>query len=208
MASHNGDTRTLIEEWHQGDSRALDQLLETHLPWIRERVHRRLGDLLREKAETQDLVQDALMQFLRYGPRFVITSDAQFRALLARIVENVLRDKLDFYRARRREIAREQPLPTDTVLSLDPRGHTRETPGESMEHQEREAWVRLALELLDPDERAVLVLREWDDLTFRQIGARLGISEQAAKMRHHRALAHLAKAVGSLRKGKLDELLG
>lgn len=207
MEPRNGITGDLLRRWHAGDARALDELLALHLPWIRDRVHKRLGAALREKAETGDIVQDSLLQFLRYGPRFVIGTDEQFRKLLARIVENVLRDKLDFFSARRRQMAREQPLGSDTVLSLDPpRAEVIDTPSQAAAREEDEAWMRLALELLDPDERRLLVLREWDDLSFREIGERLGISDSAAKMRHHRAIASLAHLMSSLRKGQLPDL--
>ena len=57
------------------------------------------------KVESSDIVQDAALQFLKYGPRFILSDEEKFRALLVRIVENVLRDKHDWFSARRRAIA-------------------------------------------------------------------------------------------------------
>jgi RNA polymerase sigma-70 factor (ECF subfamily) len=194
-------------QWNSGDSKGLDALLERHLPWIHDQVRKRLGPQLRGKAETCDFVQDALIEFLRYGPRFTISSGATFRALLLKIVENTIRHKHDWFTARRRDIARENPLPSETVLSLDtPRGSTK-TPSQSVAHHEEEAWVRLGLEVLDPQYREVLVLRKWDTLSFDEIGARLKITGNAAKMRHRRAVDRLAGCVWALRSGNIDQAL-
>ena len=95
-----------------------------------------------EKGETCDYVQDAIVQFLQYGPRFTISNDARFRGLLAKIVENVLCNKYHWFIARRREIARERPLPSDTVLNLDPPRHAVDSPSMAADKHEQEAWVR------------------------------------------------------------------
>ena len=69
-------TGKLLERWHAGDGGALDELLVRDLPWIRRCVHRRLGQGLRQRAETEDFVQEAVLEVLRYGPRFVVGTRA------------------------------------------------------------------------------------------------------------------------------------
>jgi RNA polymerase sigma-70 factor (ECF subfamily) len=197
-----------IQQWHDGDRRALEKVLERHLPWIQSYVHRKISSLLRSKTETGDIVQDAVVQFLKYGPRFHLSSDRQLRALLCRIVENVLRDKYDWYTAHRRSIARERPLPPDTVLNLDAPRQSMETPSQVVLKHEQEAWVRLALELLDPPMRHVIILREWEGLTFNVIGQRLKVSRDTARRRYMHSLLELMKKVKALRSGALDEALG
>jgi RNA polymerase sigma-70 factor (ECF subfamily) len=202
------DTVQLLRRWHGGDRKALDALLERDLPWIRERVRRRLGPLLKAKGETEDFVQDAVLEVLRYAPPFVLGDRAQFRALLARIAENVLRDRHDRYAALRRALHRERPLPAGADLDLGPPCDSSLRPSRMAERGEWERWVRLGLELLDPDERELVLLREWDGLRFPEIGARLGVSEDAARMRFHRALAHLADRILRLRSGRVAEVVG
>lgn len=194
-------------QWNSGDPKGLDALLKKHLTWLHDQARKRMGPILRGKGETCDYVQDALIEFLRYGPRFTISSEALFRALLLKIMENTLRHKHDWFTARRRDIARENPLPSDTVLSLDPLQGSLKTPSQSVARHEEEAWVRLGLELVDPKYREVLVLRKWDNLSFDEIGSRLGITGNAAKMRHRRAVDQLARNVWELRSGNLNRVL-
>src|SRR5262245_5246401 len=117
----------------------MPRLLERHLPWLRAEVRRQLGPELRKKAETEDFVQDAALNVLRFSPRFVVADEDQFRALLARIVVNVVRHKHEWFTARRRRLALERPLPTDSVLRLGSPG----SPSGFAEQAEREALVRL-----------------------------------------------------------------
>ena len=86
------ETHVLLTRCHHGDRAALDKLLARDLGWLRQHVRSRLGSLLRAKGEVDDYVQEAMVEILRYGPRFVVSDKLQFRALLARITENVLRD--------------------------------------------------------------------------------------------------------------------
>jgi len=201
------EVRESDHRWHTQDRRALDALLDEHLSWISARVHHRLGDKLRRKDETCDLVQDALVQFLRYGPGIVLSDGRQFRALLARIAENVLRDRHDWFNAQRRAIARERPLPSDTLLNLDPPRSGIETPSKAAARNEQEGWVRLGIELLEPTDRMLIVLRDWQKLEFGRIGEQLEITGDAARMRYRSALCRLSAKVSSLRRGKVVDIV-
>ena len=62
---------------------------------------------MRREGDTQDFVQEALIEVLRDGPRFAVDNVDAFRALLARIVENTLIDRQRYmHRARRDRAAR------------------------------------------------------------------------------------------------------
>lgn len=200
-------TIDLLQRWHGGDPEALHALVERHLPAFQAHVDRLLGDKLRRKEQTVDFVQQGVLEFLRYSPRFVVGSEKQFFALVVRILENMIRDKDDWYRAKRRAMDREDPLPRDTVLELGP-GRSITSPSEAAQREENKACVRLALELLDSRDREIIVLREYEGRPVREIAAQLGIAETAAHMRLKRALARLAEKMQALTAGRLDEALG
>ena len=203
--SDRADTQELLERWHGGDRNALDALIDRHLEWIEGRVRQRLGGLLRARAETQDYVQDAVLEVLEYGPRFVTANRAQFRGLVARIVENVLRDRHDHAVAKKRDPRRESPLPSQSVVHLDAGYDPVTRPSEDAMRAERQAWIRLALELLEPDDRRVIILRQIEGRTFREVGDALGIPENSARMRFQRAIPKLAARAESLAQGQLDD---
>jgi len=101
----------------------------------------------------------------------------------------------------------ERPLPPDTVLNLDSPRKTNESPSQAAQRNEQEAWIRLGLELLDPDDRTVIVLRDWEGLTFAAIAERLGTSYDSARMKYNRSFDKLTEKVWSLRHGNIDEAL-
>ncbi len=203
IQENNVDTIGLLQRWHEGDREALDEILVRDLSWIHKQVHFKLGDRIRSKEETVDIVQDAVIDFLQYGPRFLISDKDQFRGLVAQIVANTIRDKNDWYKAKRRALDREKPLPSDTVINLDAAGRKADGPKTLAQKNEREALIRLALELIDPDDRQVIVLRQLEDRSFPEIGEQLGIDANTVRMRFNRAMPRLAKRLDELRSGTL-----
>ena len=206
MSSAGEPTLILLRRWHGGEQEALGELLERDLPWIRQHVQQRLGERLREFEQTQDVVQDAMLELFEYGPRFEMASRRHFRGLLARIIENVLRGKHEWYHRQRRDIARLRPIPSDTVLHLEG-AEGGATPSAILSEHEEEAMLRLALELMAPADREVLTLRQWEGLSFAEVGQRLAIEENTARMRFNRALPRLVENVRLMRRGDLDSLL-
>ncbi len=200
-------TALFLKQWHDGDQDALGVLLEQNAPWVQSQVRRHMTPLLRSKGETVDYVQDAMMQFLRFAPRFKVANRAHLRGILLKIAQNALHNHYDWFTARRREIARENPLPSDTILCLDPPQQPVKTPSVAAEEHEREAWVRFGMEFLDPEDREVLVLRKWENLSFAAIGEKLGITDDAARMRHNRAVRRLGDKIWALRSGDVDSVL-
>lgn len=203
-----GQSIEMLRRWNGGDRAALEQLVRAQLPWIQARVRERLGAELRQKAESVDFVQEALIDFLEYGPRFELESEAQLRALLARIVENNIRDAHRHLRRKRRDIRREQAPGQESVLQLEPAAPSMQRPSRVLDREERMAWIRLGLELLEPEDRQVLELRDWEERSFVEIAQELGIGESAARMRYQRALPKLAKNVERLRRGELGRVTG
>jgi RNA polymerase sigma-70 factor (ECF subfamily) len=201
------NTFQLLRSWHEGDRRALDALIEKHLGWVQDRVHQRLGPALRPAGDTQDFVQEAMVQVLEYGPRFELADEEHFRRLLARIVENTLRARHRFIHQQRRDVDREKPIGSGTVLRLDQPRDEVTRPSVHADRNERIAWVRLAMELLPPADREVLWMKDMDGLTFAQIGERLESKEDAMRMRYNRALPKLARKVAELKGGGLGDLL-
>ncbi len=197
-----------LPNWHQGQDTDIEEILKRHLPWIQTYIHKKLGNFPRHKSDTGDIVQEAMVQFLKYGPRLHVTNDGQFRALLCRIVENVVSNQYDWITACRRAVARERPLPSDTVLNLNPSERKQDTPSQIVNKQEEEAWLRLAVELLGFKHQEVIVHRNWMDLSFSEIGKRIELSKAGARKRYYNAINELIDKVEALKNGRIDSVVG
>ena len=203
------ETRELLVRWHGGDAEAMAELVEQERPFVERQVKSRLGNLLRRSVDTQDIVQETMLHALRNAPRFLVSDRNQFRGLLARMVENRLRSSAAHQQRQKRDQRRELPIAPagdGELLDLDQPGSATD-PGDAASRDDVRSWVRLALELLDADDREVLVLRDYQALSFEQIAAETGETPDTVRMRHHRALPKLARALARLRAGRLDDLL-
>lgn len=204
VSTSNAD---LLQKWHSGERSALEELIRRHLPWIQKYVRSRMRHDHRLRAETHDVVQEAVIDVLEYGPRFQIDDEDCFRGLLARIVENNLVDQQRSMRRACRDVRRERAELSETVLALDPPRRAITIPPAKASRAEAEEWVRLAIELLDARDREVILLREWDKESFEEIGRRLDIPANTARMRFQRAMPRLVRKVEELRSGRVRHAL-
>ena len=206
------ETVQLLMRWANGDQQALAELVAADAPWIETHVRARLGNHLRQRVDTQDIVQNTLLNVLRAGPRFVCSDRGHLRALLARMVENTIRAEAHHQAAgkrdRRREVRADPAGATASVLILDRHAASITDPGSAAGNAETRDWLRLALELLDPDDRNVILWREYEGLPFAVVAERLAMTEDAARMRFGRALPKLARKLKALRSGELGQALG
>lgn len=202
-------TRELLLRWHGGDAAAMAELVEQERALVEEQVRRRLGAHLRRSVDTQDIIQETLLHALRSAPRFLLSDRNQLRTLLARMVENRLCSAAAWQQRQKRDLRRELPgedTSDSGILDLDRPAEITD-PGDAAGRDDLRSWVRLALELLDAEDREVLVLRDYQELSFEQIAAQTGESADALRMRHRRALPKLARALARLREGRLEDLL-
>ena len=202
------ETSLLLQQWHGGDRVGLERLLERDRTFVLNYVKSRVSDLLLQKADPEDYVQEAMIQALEYTPPFLVSDRDQFRGLIARITENILCDHAIAHRRQMRDVKREQAIPSDSyLLKLDPPRREVTRPSVAAQRGEDKAWIRLGLELLPRQDRQLVKLREWEGLSFAEIARYFDISEAAAQMRFQRVLAKLAKQVMRLRNGGLQDLL-
>ena len=120
--------------------------------------------LTRNDAEAEDVVQDACVRAMRFLPSL---RDADARPWLFAIVRNAW-----YSRAARRAGSRER-WPYDTARN-DPADNAPD-PEARLLRQHAIGRVREALEQLPPDFREVLVLREFEEMSYKEIASVVGV---------------------------------
>jgi RNA polymerase sigma-70 factor (sigma-E family) len=127
-------------------------------------------------SRAEDLVQDALTQVaVRWRKLRDSSPDAYARTV-------IYHGNISWWRRRRGEVLIAEPV---------------EQPALS-EPVERRVLVRRALGALTPRQRAVIVLRYFEDLTERDAAAVLGVSVGTVKSQTHLALRRLREAAPEL----------
>jgi RNA polymerase sigma-70 factor (ECF subfamily) len=111
-------------------------------------------------------------------------------AWLARIAEHEIRDRADYHRRLRRDAAREVAVDDDAPLAAAGRSALSR-----VILDERARRLEEAMETLLPAHREVILLRSFEELSFREIAKRTGRSEDAARMLFARAMTALTMAM-------------
>jgi RNA polymerase sigma-70 factor (ECF subfamily) len=170
----------------------LSQLLEEYRPKLLAVVQRRLDPALARRISPEDILSEAFLQARRRWPTFKEQDGTTPYAWLYRIVMDCLIEAWRRETRARRNPDREMPWPerssVQLALSLMSPGTT---PSAAAARQEIQQRVRQALDLLGPRDQEILWMRHYDDLTFKEAAAVLGIKESAANLRYVRALRRL-----------------
>jgi len=129
----------------------------------------------RSAADAEDVVQEAFVKFWRRN------HDVTNRGLLYATVRSVA---LDLLRRDSRRARREANALSETDQSVEP--------AFDLEDDSQRALVA-SIDLLPDEQREVLVMKIWNELTFAEIAGALGISQNTAASRYRYALAALKK---------------
>jgi len=193
-----------------GGGPALDDLLERHRKRLRRMVSVRLDRRLAPLVDPSDVVQEALADASRKLNDFLRDRPLPFYPWLRRLAwERIIQFHRRHIRAQKRAVTREErldlPLPDESVMQLADRlAASGTTPSQRVLRDELGRRLREVLGRLRPNDREVLVMCYLEELTFSEIGAALLISENAAKVRHFRALERVRKLLEGQDAGEAD----
>jgi RNA polymerase sigma-70 factor, ECF subfamily len=171
---------TLILEFQQGSREAFTELFLRYREMVWAFFRRRV----RDAAQAEELAQETFLGMLRaierYEPR------ATFRAYLFGIAFKILA-------AHRRKGAREENTAEadDMDAAVDP---ARGDPDTAV-------FVREAMARLEPGEREVLMLREFEELSYEEIAGVLRVPVNTVRSRLYRARMALKEILAAQRSG-------
>lgn len=176
----------LLARVRLGDRGALERLCAIHLPRMSRWASGRLPGWARDLLNTEDLVQEALVNGIRNLDHFEPRGDGALQAYLRQAVFNRIQDEVR--RAQRRPGRSELE---ETVASPEPSPLEEAVGKETLERYEA------ALQRLSDQDREAIVARVELGHSYREIAVLLGKpSEDAAQMAVSRALIRLAREMG------------
>ena len=170
----------LVAAFQSGDIAAFDLLVQR---WDR-RIQGMIFRLVRHHDEARDLSQEAFLKAYRALGKF--KSESRFSSWLYQIAVNATRDRLR--RRRRRadvsldemEDGREESLRDERPSALD-----------LIESGDLCRLVAAAMAALPEEQREVVILKEYEGLTFPEIAAALDVPLSTVKTRLYRGLGQL-----------------
>jgi RNA polymerase sigma-70 factor (ECF subfamily) len=175
----------LIEAVLEGCEAAFATLVQRY----EERIFRLLGRYCRDPVECQDLAQEVFLKVFRKLHTF--QGESQFFTWLYRIAVNAATDHLSRASHRRLRL-----VDDDAVLEGDPRHD--DNPAAPLMRAELAAVTRAIVESLPEKFRTILVLREFEDLSYTEIAQVLQIQLGTVESRLFRARQRFKEALERL----------
>jgi RNA polymerase sigma-70 factor (ECF subfamily) len=171
----------IVERAQAGDAEAFGEIV---LRWERRIFALSYGILGREE-DARDATQETFIAAFRNLPGF--RGDAKVSSWLHRIAVNQC-----ITRQRRAKVRGETSLEAQEEAGGARFAATLEaSPDDHVEGRERTEAVRLAVNALPPELRSVVVMKEFEDLTFQEIADALGVPLSTVKSRLYTALKQL-----------------
>jgi RNA polymerase sigma-70 factor (ECF subfamily) len=176
-------TADLLQRARHGDTDALNELFSRYLPSLRRWARGRLPRWTRDVRDTDDVVQETLIQTLKHLGSFEPRHEGALQAYLRQALVNRVRDEV-------RRVGR-HAIP-DAIVDEHP--DVSASPLEEAIGREALERYEGALHRLRPEEREVIIARVELGQSYQQIAAGHGkASADAARMAVSRALVRLAE---------------
>ncbi len=171
---------------------ALAKVFEENRPRLMAMVQRRIAPALAPRVDPEDILGEAFLRArLRWSKRDPAISDY---AWLYRITRDCLFDAWRAANADGRSLQKEVPWParSSAELGMGLVGSIT-SPSEALGRNELRERLSWAVQQLKLEDREILGMRHFDDLSYHEVAAVLGITRDAAMQRYARALRRLKR---------------
>ena len=181
---------SLVSRCLRGDEPAWEELVRLHTRRVYGLCFRFTGS----GSEAQDLTQEVFLRVFRTLKTFRST-EGSFATWLARVTRNLL---IDHYRRTRQERVTdsiEEQLP----MIEEAGGSASVRPDHALAGREASEILQATLQKLSPDLREAVILRDLQEMEYREIADVLRIPEGTVKSRINRGRAELARHLRKLK---------
>lgn len=199
--SHETD-ESLVQQAMEGDQVALADLFALHRERLRRMVDLRMDRRVQQRVSTSDVLQEAYVdlanQLANYSRDPVLPFFVWIRRITGLRLAKIHRDHLGTQKRNASlEVALYRgsvPEVTSFALASNLAGQFTSVSQKVIQF-EQQAKLEQVFNALDPDDREILAMRHYEQLSNSEVANVLGISDAAAGMRHLRALRRLKEAL-------------
>lgn len=182
---HQVEDSLLIKRYIDGDERALATLIGRHNQRISSFIYSKVND----REVTEDIFQDTFMKVIRTLKRGAYSEEGKFLPWVMRISHNLI---IDHFRKNRR-------LPmfegADTFNIFAVIGDEKLNIEKQIIKDQIDSDLTLLIEELPNEQKEVLLMRMYKDMSFKEISENTGVSINTALGRMRYALINLRKLI-------------
>lgn len=185
MLTSNLNDNELVATYLKGDESSLEVLVYRH----KNRVYSYIKQLVKDKEVAEDVFQDTFIKVIRTLRTNKYNEEGKFLPWIMRIAHNLV---IDHFR-------RNKKMPTtsggDDYNIFDTLNLYEENVQDKMIRQQIQADIRKLIEQLPSDQKEVLIMRHYEDMSFKEIADTTKVSINTALGRMRYALINLRKMV-------------
>jgi len=185
----------IVERCRQGDRAAFNELVRRHQKKVFNLCFRMLGN----RHEAEDVAQDVFVTAFRAIKSF--RGDSALSTWLHRVAVNNCKNRLKFLRRRKYFHTESMDAVRDdgeNEMVREYRDDSEDSPEQVRERSELSREIQRAIDQLDEDYKAVIVLRDIQGFSYQEIAEILDLKEGTVKSRIHRARSELQQKLRHL----------
>ena len=178
--------RELLNDYLQGNKSAISTLIEKYNRRVRDYIRMMVGDA----DVAADIAQETFIKVVRVIDDGRYTDSGKFQSWIMRIAHN---KALDYFRSQKSNNSVSESSAGYNVLGT--MKYADRSIEDSMISDQISADIRALVELLPDEQREVVMLRYYSDLSFKEIAEQTGVSINTALGRMRYALINLRKMI-------------
>jgi RNA polymerase sigma factor (sigma-70 family) len=183
MQSSKITDQNLVTQYVQGNEACLEMLINRH----KDRIFTTIILIVKDSYIAEDLFQETFIKIIKNLKKGKYNEEGKFLPWAIRIARNMA---IDYFRKMKRMPTITGSDGEDVFRKIKLAVDNRE---EEMIRNEKENMVRHVISRLPEEQRQVLILRHYGDLSFKEIAAMTGVSINTALGRMRYALNNMRK---------------
>ena len=183
MHSSKITDQNLVTQYIQGNEACLEMLINRH----KDRIFTTIILIVKDSYIAEDLFQETFIKIIKNLKKGKYNEEGKFLPWAIRIARNMA---IDYFRKMKRMPTITGSDGEDVFRKIKLAVDNRE---EQMIRHEKESMVRAVINKLPEEQRQVLILRHYGELSFKEIAAMTGVSINTALGRMRYALNNMRK---------------
>jgi RNA polymerase sigma factor (sigma-70 family) len=175
----------LIALYLQGDERSFQELVKRH----QQKIYTTIYLFVRDQSLAEDILQEVFIKIIETLRKGKYNHEGKFQQWAVRISHNMC---VDYFRRTKR---RPKVSATESFDILDVQYSHEDNAEQAIIRSQTHDRIRLLLEMLPPEQREVVILRHYADMSFKEISKLTRVSINTALGRMRYALINIRKMV-------------
>lgn len=175
----------LINNYLSGDERAFEELLSRH----KQRIYTSIYLFVKDQSLAEDIFQEVFIKIIDTLRKGKYNHEGKFLQWALRISYNMC---VDYFRRNKR---RPKVSPTETFDIFDVLQSSERNAEQGIIRSQTHDKVRALVDMLPPEQREVVILRHYADMSFKEIAKLTRVSINTALGRMRYALINMRKMI-------------